>query len=281
MVDRREAFANVKSAVVALALGHPEEADNIGFTKTPASGMFEIVGTGFMVDGDGFVATAAHVVEVMAQKIQIAKENNKRPPDPLIVVNERGFLDQRDGLWTVRYSTAYVQAMHTYRPADVAIVYVGKGNAPDALRPVEISEDPCEEGDAVAACGYPHGLRLHNSGVASATFASGIVSGVLPTRDSPVMQRGLIQFDAMVLGGTSGGPLFDIHSGKVVGIVVSNYQATENVPVGQSQRTIAIPHAISFAEDSYRLRRILKHLRARYSGQPVSESETGVIADDD
>jgi S1-C subfamily serine protease len=281
MIERREVFANVKSAVVALALGHPEEADNIGFTKTPASGMFEIVGTGFLVDDEGFVATAAHVVELMAQRIQVAKASNKRPPDPLIVVNERGFLDQRDGLWTVRYSTAYVRAMHTYRPADVGIVYVGRGNAPDALRSIEMSDEPCEEGDEVAACGYPHGLRLHNSGVASATFASGIVSGILPARDCPAMQRRLLQFDAMVLGGTSGGPLFDVGTGKVVGIVVSNYQATEHVPFGQSQKAIAIPHAISFAEDVYLLRRSLKHLKAKYAGQPVSESETGVIADDE
>jgi putative serine protease PepD len=68
-------------------------------------------------------------------------------------------------------------------------------------------------GDQVVAIGNPLGLAF--------SVSSGVVSGLDRTADTNEGRfSGLIQFDASVNPGSSGGPLLDIH-GTVVGIVVS------------------------------------------------------------
>jgi putative serine protease PepD len=68
-------------------------------------------------------------------------------------------------------------------------------------------------GDSVVAVGNPLGL--------TDSVSSGVVSGLDRTADTDTGQRsGLIQFDAAVNPGSSGGPLLD-SEGMVVGIVVA------------------------------------------------------------
>ena len=68
-------------------------------------------------------------------------------------------------------------------------------------------------GAQVVAIGNPLGL--------TDSVSSGVVSGLDRTADTDVGKfSGLIQFDASVNPGSSGGPLLDAH-GLVIGIVVS------------------------------------------------------------
>ena len=76
-------------------------------------------------------------------------------------------------------------------------------------------------GDEVFAVGNPMGLV--------ASLSAGVVSGLErqstpPGREEPI--RGLIQFDAAVNPGNSGGPLLDT-GGRVVGIVTGLFNPTE------------------------------------------------------
>ena len=68
-------------------------------------------------------------------------------------------------------------------------------------------------GSSVVAIGNPLGL--------TDSVSSGVISGLNRTADTDTGKRsGLIQFDASVNPGSSGGPLLDVH-GLVIGIVVA------------------------------------------------------------
>lgn len=67
-------------------------------------------------------------------------------------------------------------------------------------------------GESVAALGYPLGLPL--------TTTRGTVSGLNRTiRINGVLRRGLVQTDAAVNRGNSGGPLLSIETGEAIGLV--------------------------------------------------------------
>jgi S1-C subfamily serine protease len=83
---------------------------------------------------------------------------------------------------------------------------------PKVVVPANLGGD-AEVGAAVVAIGNPLGL--------TDSVSSGVVSGLDRTADTDVGKfSGLIQFDASVNPGSSGGPLLDAH-GLVIGIVVS------------------------------------------------------------
>jgi putative serine protease PepD len=83
---------------------------------------------------------------------------------------------------------------------------------PRVVVPANLGGD-AEVGTPVVAIGNPLGL--------TDSVSSGVISGLDRTADTDVGRfSGLIQFDASVNPGSSGGPLLDAH-GLVIGIVVS------------------------------------------------------------
>ena len=67
-------------------------------------------------------------------------------------------------------------------------------------------------GEAVAALGYPAGLPL--------SVTRGSVSGINRSiRINGVTRRGLVQTDAAVNHGNSGGPLLSVETGALLGLV--------------------------------------------------------------
>jgi serine protease DegQ len=94
---------------------------------------------------------------------------------------------------------------------------------PDDLKPATLaSTKDLYPGDTVVATGFPFGI--------GPSVSSGVVSGLKrsfedPTdKDKPKMTN-LIQFDAAVNPGNSGGPLVN-RDGEVVGIVTAIYNPT-------------------------------------------------------
>lgn len=139
------------------------------------------LGSGMILDEDGHILTNAHVVENAAE-IRVRFADESELPARLV------------GLDPVR---------------DLAVLKVDGGTA---LVPVQRgNSDDLEVGDWVIAIGNPFGL--------SHTITKGIVSG--KGRSEFVNDRfgylDLIQTDAAINQGSSGGPLFDMR-GRVVGI---------------------------------------------------------------
>ena len=155
----------------------------------PAGTAESATGTGVIVNADGAILTALHVVEgAGAIKIRYA-----------------------DGTETV----ATVGGSDPAR--DIAVLAPQK--LPETLVPAVLGGG-AQVGDAVVAIGNPLGL--------TASTTSGVISGLdrVMTRDDADDVPGLIQFDAAVNPGSSGGPLID-DQGQVTGIVIALANPTE------------------------------------------------------
>jgi S1-C subfamily serine protease len=153
-------------------------------TERPGGGTVETgLGSGVVVNADGSVLTALHVVDG-ADRIQV----------------EFG-----DGTQAAARVTAG-------RPEhDIAVLAVDR--LPEVVVPAVLAGPP-PVGDAVFAVGNPLGLQR--------SLTAGVVSAVDRTIAAPrgPALGGLIQFDAAVNPGNSGGPLLN-RAGQVVGIVTA------------------------------------------------------------
>jgi S1-C subfamily serine protease len=141
------------------------------------------LGTGVIVNGDGTVLTALHVV-AGATRIQV---------------------DYADG--------TSAGAVVTAVQPEIDIAVLGVNALPEVVVPAVLAGPPAI-GDTVFAVGNPLGLRSSlTAGVVSATGRS------IGTPGGGGL-AGLIQFDAAVNPGNSGGPLLN-PDGQVVGIVTA------------------------------------------------------------
>jgi serine protease Do len=151
-------------------------------TTTPipdtGSNIKSYVGSGFVIDPSGLIVTNYHVVEY-AFEVTVTFSDGSRLP---------------------------AKTLSASRLADLAIVKV------DAKHPIPAAHwgnsDKLQVGDQVFAAGNPFGIGL--------SVSAGIVSGLnRDIQNSPYDD--LIQTDAPINHGNSGGPLFDMQ-GNVVGV---------------------------------------------------------------
>ena len=137
-------------------------------------------GAGVLVDGSrGWIVTNAHVAGHSYGKVSVAFEDGKAIPARRVYVDP--YLD----IAVLAYDTGRIPAKTATPSLDCA-----------ALPPV---------GHPVGAFGHPWGFRF--------TGTRGIISAVT-TRMGPNM----LQTDAPINEGNSGGPLISLETGKVVGV---------------------------------------------------------------
>jgi serine protease Do len=149
------------------------------------------IGSGVIVDSDGYVLTNAHVVEG-ARRIRVAlPEPVGASPLQMSPVGKRKVLD------------ATLVGVH--RESDIALLKVEAHDLP--VLPLAATR-PVYPGELVLAIGSPDGLQ--------GSVTMGIVSSVWrqPDPDVPMVY---IQTDAPINSGNSGGPLIDL-DGSVIGL---------------------------------------------------------------
>jgi serine protease Do len=172
------------------------------------------LGSGVIIDSDGYIVTNAHVV-AGAQHIQVTLPALASGDSPVrSLVSGRG-------------RTLDATVIGSARDLDLAVLKVAATGLP-ALRLANY--DAMRQGEVVFAFGSPEGLR--NS------VTMGVVSAVArqPDLDSPMLY---IQTDAPINPGNSGGPLVNV-DGELVGI--NTYILSES---GGSQGLgFAVPSAI-------------------------------------
>jgi S1-C subfamily serine protease len=141
------------------------------------------LGTGVIVSDQGLILTALHVVE-RAKSIRVS------------------FADGTETAATIESADA---------ENDIAVLSTER--LPDVLVPAVLGGG-LRVGDETYAVGHPLGLV--------GSISAGVVSGLdrSLSRDNGAPLRGLIQFDAAVNPGNSGGPLLN-RNGQVVGIVTA------------------------------------------------------------
>lgn len=204
------------------------------------SPQFVLRGTGFVVGEGRLIATNHHVVKF----------------DTPLGEGERLAILVRDGKEaTVREATlARSNAEH-----DLAILRV---QAP--LPPLTLAADgEAQEGQKVAFMGFPIGEMLGYSPVTH----RGIISSITPIANPGGNERYLTaksisrlrsgafdiyQLDATAYPGNSGGPLFDIDSGKVIGVI--NMVLVK----GSKEAALTKPSGISYAIPAKYLAALLK-----------------------
>ncbi len=191
------------AGVVALAAWRPADAQQLselfrkvspsvvlvrtlerGVARDPSTGLMAIpgLGSGVLISADGKIMTAAHVVQT-ADKVAVQFIDGKLYPAHVVASSLR---------------------------ADVALLQLDQ--FPIALSPARLgNSDSLQVGDEIIVIGAPYGLgHSLTAGHVSGRIAGGdIVSG------GPME---VIQTDAAINMGNSGGPMFNMN-GEVVGIV--------------------------------------------------------------
>ena len=148
----------------------------------------ESMGSGFIVDSEGYILTNAHVVGDHGT-VTVTLENGKQ-------------------------KTGNVRAVDQLRDMALVYVYPYSGLTRDELPALSFAEK-VKVGEEVVALGHPFGSREFLRG--DITITRGIVSAM---RTWQGVQW--VQTDAAVNPGNSGGPLLNM-DGEVVGIVTAGY----------------------------------------------------------
>ncbi len=147
------------------------------------------VGSGIIVDPDGYIMTNAHVVEG-AQRIQVALPLPMADSDAQLPIGERRILDAK--------------LLGQHKETDLALLKIDETELPT----LALNTQRPRVGQLVFAIGSPEGLQ--NS------LTMGVVSAVARQAD-PSKALTYIQTDAPINPGNSGGPLVDM-DGTVLGI---------------------------------------------------------------
>jgi len=181
--------AKVSPAVVQVLVSGFGPAEDDSHTNTAVIVRQHAVGSGVIVDPDGYIMTNAHVVEG-AQRIRVALPMPVESAT-LVPLGKRRLIE------------AHLIGVH--KETDLALLKIDETNLPTLTLAAVHS---AREGELVVAIGSPEGLQ--NS------VTLGVVSAVArqPDPDRPMV---FLQTDAPINPGNSGGPLVNME-GAVIGI---------------------------------------------------------------
>ena len=178
------------SVVQVLVSGYSSTEDNDQGQMSVVIGKQRSIGSGVIVDPEGYIVTNAHVVKG-AEKIEVIV-----PPLPAAEKATDTAPAGRDRTYDARI-------IGVARQLDLAVIKIEAHNL--SAIPIRKSVQP-RQGEMVFAFGSPQGLR--NS------VTMGVVSAVArqPDPDSPLVY---VQTDTPINPGNSGGPLVDADGGLV------------------------------------------------------------------
>ena len=180
------------TVVQILVSGYSSTEDTGQGQMSVVVGKQRTIGSGVIVDPEGYIVTNAHVVKG-AEKIEVIV-----PPIPAA-------LNAPDAIPVNREQTFDARIVGVARQIDLAVIKIEAHKLPAI--PIRRAVLP-KQGEMVFAFGSPEGLR--NS------VTMGVVSAVArqPDPDSPLVY---VQTDTPINPGNSGGPLVDA-DGELVGI---------------------------------------------------------------
>ena len=182
--------ARVSPAVVQVLVTGFGTATETGRSETAFIARQHAVGSGVIVDPNGYIMTNAHVVEG-AQHVRIALPLPASDSSGLVPLGKRRVVEAR--------------VLGQHKDSDLALLKINEKDLPTL--PL-ISQERPHVGQLVFAIGSPEGLQ--NS------VTMGVVSALARQAD-PTKPLTYIQTDAPINPGNSGGPLVDMN-GAVVGI---------------------------------------------------------------
>jgi S1-C subfamily serine protease len=217
----------------------------VGTLSPTDSPRFQFRGTGFAVGDGKHIITSAHVL-----------------PDLLAAPTTGGVRSHaiqvlRNGQWSAQTVRVKVSnAMY-----DLAVLEV---DGP-ALIPLSLDErsTPVAEGSDIAIVGFPLGTALgyshvsHRGVLAAVTDVAPLAQtgGSLTARAVQQLRAGnftILQLDVTAFPGNSGGPVFDLETGRVIGVLAMG------LIKGTKESAISVPTGISFAVPVARVIELMK-----------------------
>lgn len=208
----------------------------VGTFKATNNPRFNLLGTGFVVSQTGH--TSSHLVITNAHLLIQSTEADK---DATVVVQVRSNPDEIQMRPSVVLDIDKLHDLALLRFDGPAVAALGVGDS-----------DAVQEGQAVAFTGFPIGGALGFSPVTHLGMVSSITTATLPMASARGLNAKTIrslrednfpifQLDGTAYPGNSGGPLFDLDSGAVLGVV--------NMVLIKSTREAALSHpsGISYA----------------------------------
>jgi hypothetical protein len=201
-------------------------------------------GSGFVVNADGYVITNNHVVSPDRSKLPPGVELQFRIPDGSF----KRLLP--------------VQVVATFPKLDLAIIKVQGLSRPPATLSAAAHEETPQVGDKVFAVGYPGAADAGTASAIRSTLTSGIVGKTFMGRGGrDQTDRPVIQHDAGISPGNSGGPLFN-NCNEVVG--VNTFVATSRFIVRrEGGHIVARGAAVSGVYYSPHVTSVIKILREK------------------
>ncbi|MBF0368108.1 MAG: trypsin-like peptidase domain-containing protein [Magnetococcales bacterium] len=217
------------------------KAPGLNFANPRAETAMESIGSGIIITAQGHILTNYHVVEG-ARHVFITvfgKKGNQRLVADVLRLNE---------------------------PLDLAILKVEPAKP---LIPAPLGgRQPIHVGDPVIAIGSPFGLdQTVSKGIISAKRKAVNIGGT--------MHSGLLQTDAAINRGNSGGPLSNL-KGYVIGVNTAIY--TTNQAFAGVGFAVSIAKAMEFIEDNVELPRIEPNLGKTAAGRPIAARPPPPIA---
>ena len=212
-------------------------------TRSPA---FVMRGTGFVVGNGTLVATNVHVVP---ENLDLTNGESL----VILLLTGRGGVPQQRTAKTVASDKSH----------DLALLRI-EGPPLPAL--VLQTEATVREGQGVAFTGFPIGGALGLSPVTHRGIISAITPIVLPGATANQLNEKVIkrlksgtfeiyQLDATAYPGNSGGPLFELEKGEVIGIINMVFV------MGTKESVLSQPSGISFAIPVVYLQELLREVR--------------------
>ena len=190
-------------------------------------------GSGFIISRDGYIVSNYHVVQGANS----------------IVINTTDGMTYKAKL--IGYDDIYDVSLLKIDGTDLPCVTIG-------------SSDALSVGDQVAAIGNPLGDEL------ASTLTVGYVSGKEREVNTDGTAINMIQTDAAINSGNSGGPLFNMR-GEVIGITTAKYSGTSTTGATIEGIGFAVP--VDDIKDSLADLKEFGYIRSAYLGVMVREMD--------
>ena len=182
----------------------------------------EFLGTAFLVHKNGYLLTCSHIINPTDSIVALFPPSlNTFNPMTLSQVN---FLK----LTLVQNNPINDVALLKIISSDV--------NVPDIVLGETTS---LECGASIATIGYPFGYN----GLHLQSITHGIVSAKTITSNGVK----LVQFDSMVHEGSSGSPLLDLKTGKIIGVVTNRFNPSGGMKLMAGNKQLGVETNISYA----------------------------------
>ena len=217
-----ETFASIRCSIIAFAI-----ADK----HAPPPYFPDVVGTGFVIDTNGIVATNRHVVEALETL------GNPETADHVALGLTFSEIERETGAhvltilpvslrrWDKLTSFTSSEDFFGEQIPDIAFVQIGVSGLPAAKLVTEPGS--WAVGTAIATAGFPLGraaLQIYERvNQVAPILRAGVIASVFPF---PGPRPHGFTVDIMTLGGESGSPIFRADSPDVVGLLHAGFNGT-------------------------------------------------------